>query len=116
MEDYIHQEEFPMEEVVEIKSGQRKVVNRVRMPGYVLVRMDLTDESWGAVRHAPGATGFVGQTHQPVPLTIEEVVQMLNPQFETGRAAEEAAPVHTWVHYEVGESDHVVDGPVRALP
>ncbi len=116
MEDYIHQVEVPMEEVVEIKSGQRKVVNRVRMPGYVLVRMDLTDESWGAVRHTPGVTGFVGQTHQPVPLTIDEVVQMLNPQFETEEAAEEAAPVITEVDFEVGESVTVMDGPFETLP
>ena len=71
-----------MEEVVEIKNAQRKVVKRVRIPGYVLVRMDLTDESWGAVRHTPGVTGFVGHTHQPVPLTLDEVFSMLAPSLE----------------------------------
>ena len=79
MEDYIYQVEVPMEQVTEIKGGQRKQVTRVRMPGYVLVRMDLTDESWGAVRNTPGVTGFVGHAHQPVPLTLDEVVSMLNP-------------------------------------
>ena len=79
MEDFIYQVEVPMEEVVEIKNAQRKVVRRVRIPGYVLVRMDLTDESWGAVRHTPGVTGFVGHTHQPVPLTLDEVFSMLAP-------------------------------------
>ena len=73
MEDYIFEIEVPMEEVTEIKNGQRKLVRRVRMPGYVLVRMDLTDESWGAVRHTPGVTGFVGNAHQPVPLSLDEV-------------------------------------------
>src|SRR5690625_5861021 len=86
------------------------------MPGYVLVRMDLTDESWGAVRHTPGVTGFVGHTHQPVPLTIDEVVQMLNPQFETEESAEAPAPVITEVDFEVGESVTVMDGPFETLP
>jgi len=117
MEDYIHQVEVPMEEVVEIKSGQRKVVNRVRMPGYVLVRMDLTDESWGAVRHTPGVTGFVGHTHQPVPLTIDEVVRMLNPTFEEEETPAEAdAPAITEVDFEVGESVTVMEGPFETLP
>src|SRR4030095_7641794 len=79
MEEYIFEIEVPMEEVTEIKSGQRKLVRRVRMPGYVLVRMDLTDESWGAVRHTPGGTGFVGNAHQPVPLMFDEVFSMLKP-------------------------------------
>ena len=79
MEEYIFEIEVPMEEVTEIKSGQRKLVRRVRMPGYVLVRMDLTDESWGAVRHTPGVTGFVGNAHQPVPLTLDEVYGMIKP-------------------------------------
>lgn len=117
MEDYIHQVEVPMEEVVEIKSGQRKVVNRVRMPGYVLVRMDLTDESWGAVRHTPGVTGFVGHTHQPVPLTVDEVVRMLNPTFEEEETPAEAdAPTITEVDFEVGESVTVMEGPFETLP
>ena len=79
MEDYIFQVEVPMEEVTEIKNGQRKLVRRVQIPGYVLVRMDLTDESWGAVRHTPGVTGFVGHAHQPVPLSLDEVFTMLGP-------------------------------------
>jgi len=116
MEDYIHQVEVPMEEVVEIKNGQRKVINRVRMPGYVLVRMDLTDESWGAVRHTPGVTGFVGHTHQPVPLTIDEVVRMLNPQFETEDTDEAPEPTVTEVDFEVGESVTVMEGPFETLP
>src|SRR5690554_232465 len=86
MEDYIFEVEVPMEEVTEIKNGQRKLVRRVRMPGYVLVRMELTDESWGAVRHTPGVTGFVGNAHQPVPLSIDEVVSMLAPSFDTPAA------------------------------
>jgi len=83
MEPYIFDVQVPMETVTEIKNGQRKQVARVRMPGYVLVRMDLTDESWGAVRHTPGVTGFVGHTHQPVPLSHDEIYTMLNPIFET---------------------------------
>ena len=79
MEDYIFQVEVPMEEVTEIKNGQRKLVRRNKFPGYVLVRMDLTDESWGAVRHTPGVTGFVGHGHQPAPLSLDEVVTILAP-------------------------------------
>ena len=79
MEDYIFEVQVPMESVTEIKSGQKKLVNRVRMPGYVLVRMELTDESWGAVRHTPGVTGFVGNAHAPVPLSLDEVYSMLKP-------------------------------------
>ncbi len=112
MEDYIFEIEVPMEEVTEIKNGQKKLVRRVRMPGYVLVRMDLTDESWGAVRHTPGVTGFVGNAHQPVPLSLDEVFTMLAPEFETPEAAASggastggAAPRDvTVVDFEVGES------------
>jgi len=120
MEDYIHQVEVPMEEVVEIKNAQRKVVKRVRIPGYVLVRMDLTDESWGAVRHTPGVTGFVGHTHQPVPLTLDEVFSMLAPALESKAPAQQAAkasskPVE--VDFTVGESVTVTDGgPFDTLP
>lgn len=118
MEDYIHQVEVPMEEVVEIKNAQRKTVRRVRIPGYVLVRMDLTDESWGAVRHTPGVTGFVGHTHQPVPLTLDEVFSMLAPVFapaaEKTRTAA-AAPTIA-VDFSVGESVTVTDGPFDTLP
>ena len=117
MEEYIFQVEVPMEEVQEIKNGQRKLVRRVRMPGYVLVRMDLTDESWGAVRHTPGVTGFVGNTHQPVPLSTNEVFSMLAPTLETkdkpGQA--KAAPVRI-VDFEVGESVTVMEGPFETLP
>lgn len=117
MEDYIFQVEVPMEEVVEIKNAQRKVVRRVRIPGYVLVRMDLTDESWGAVRHTPGVTGFVGHTHQPVPLTLDEVFSMLAPTLQVATPAQRAAaarPVE--VDFVVGESVTVTDGPFDTLP
>lgn len=119
MEDYIHQVEVPMEEVVEIKNAQRKTVRRVRIPGYVLVRMDLTDESWGAVRHTPGVTGFVGHTHQPVPLTLDEVFSMLAPSLAPAaapaRGAAAAAPTIA-VDFTVGESVTVTDGPFDTLP
>ncbi|ROS76762.1 transcription termination/antitermination protein NusG [Cellulomonas sp. PhB143] len=118
MEDYIFQVEVPMEEVAEYKNAQKKIVRRVRIPGYVLVRMDLTDESWGAVRHTPGVTGFVGHTHQPVPLTLDEVFSMLAPVFEeapvAGQPATKArAPME--VDFEVGESVTVTDGPFETL-
>jgi transcriptional antiterminator NusG len=120
MEDYIFQVEVPMEEVVEIKNAQRKVVKRVRIPGYVLVRMDLTDESWGAVRHTPGVTGFVGHTHQPVPLTLDEVFSMLAPVIEAKaptQAATKAAAKPVEVDFTVGESVTVTDGgPFDTLP
>lgn len=127
MEDYIFQVEVPMEEVAEIKNAQKKIVSRVRIPGYVLVRMDLTDESWGAVRHTPGVTGFVGHTHQPVPLSFDEIYSMLAPSMlpQQGQAGQPAAgggavtsggkaPVH--VDFEVGESVTVTDGPFDTLP
>jgi transcriptional antiterminator NusG len=118
MEDYIHEVQVPMEEVVEIKNGQRKQVRRVRIPGYVLVRMDLTDESWGAVRHTPGVTGFVGHTHQPVPLSTDEVFSMLAPTLETKAAPTKAAkPAEvTVVDFEVGESVTVMEPPFETLP
>ncbi len=120
MEDFIYQVEVPMEEVVEIKNAQRKVVKRVRIPGYVLVRMDLTDESWGAVRHTPGVTGFVGHTHQPVPLTLDEVFSMLAPSLEpkqpTTAAGAAKAAAQIKVDFTVGESVTVTDGPFDTLP
>ncbi|MEE6294390.1 transcription termination/antitermination protein NusG [Georgenia wangjunii] len=121
MEDYIYQVEVPMEEVVEIKNAQRKVVSRVRIPGYVLVRMDLTDESWGAVRHTPGVTGFVGHTHQPVPLTEDEVFSMLAPTLQAKAPVKGEAPTGTSgpaieVEFSVGESVTVTDGPFETLP
>lgn len=121
MEEYIHQVEVPMEEVTEIKNGQKKQVRRVRIPSYVLVRMDLTDESWGAVRHTPGVTGFLGSAHHPVPLTLDEVLGMLAPTVAAPSAAGgkgsggSAAPVAT-VDFEVGESVTVMDGPFATLP
>lgn len=117
MEDFIFQVEVPMEEVVEIKNAQRKVVRRVRIPGYVLVRMDLTDESWGAVRHTPGVTGFVGHTHQPVPLTLDEVFSMLAPTLAPAAVPQKAAAAQTIdVDFTVGESVTVTDGPFDTLP
>ena len=91
MEDYVFQVEVPMEEVTEIKSGVRKLVRRNKFPGYVLVRMDLTDESWGAIRHTPGVTGFVGHGHQPAPLSLDEVVGILAPAPEKKAATPGAA-------------------------
>jgi transcription termination/antitermination protein NusG len=126
MEEYIFEIQVPMEEVTEIKSGQRKLVRRVRMPGYVLVRMDLTDESWGAVRHTPGVTGFVGNAHQPVPLTLDEVFGMIRPaDLESSAGATTAGGQATGsggqrevavVDFEVGESVTVMDGPFETLP
>jgi transcriptional antiterminator NusG len=112
MEDFIFQIEVPQEEVTEIKNGQRKLVKRNVLPGYVLVRMDLTDESWGTVRNTPGVTGFVGHTHRPSPLTIDEVMQFLAPAKE-----KKAAPAEVKVvDFEVGESVTVMDGPFATLP
>ncbi len=91
MEDYIHEIVVPTEEVAEIKNGQRKMVKRTVLPGYVLVRMDLTDESWSAVRHTPSVTGFVGNSHQPVPLTMSEVEDMLAPAVVARAEAEAVA-------------------------
>jgi transcriptional antiterminator NusG len=121
MEPYIFDVQVPMETVTEIKNGQRKQVARVRMPGYVLVRMDLTDESWGAVRHTPGVTGFVGHTHQPVPLSHDEIYTMLNPTFETpgdasGEGGGARASETSIVDFEVGESVTVMEGPFETLP
>ncbi|WP_028265120.1 transcription termination/antitermination protein NusG [Arthrobacter sp. MA-N2] len=121
MEDYIFEIQVPMEEVVEIKNAQRKIINRVRIPGYVLVRMDLTDASWGAVRHTPGVTGFVGNAHNPVPLRLDEVFSMLAPIFEE-QQAEKGKPVNKQhqtpvdVDFEVGESVIVKEGPFETLP
>ena len=115
MEDYIFQVEVPMEEVTEIKNGQRKQVRRVRIPGYVLVRMDLTDESWGAVRHTPGVTGFVGHTHQPVPLNLDEVFSMLAPTLQPVEA-KSSKPEIKVIDFEVGETVTVMEGPFETLP
>lgn len=124
MEDYIFQVEVPMEEVTEIKSGVRKLVRRNKFPGYVLVRMDLTDESWGAVRHTPGVTGFVGHGHQPAPLSLDEVVGILAPAPErkpgtpgttAGASAGGSAASTVVVDFAVGDSVTVVDGPFATL-
>ena len=118
MEEYIFQIEVPMEEVAEIKNAQKKFVRRVRIPGYVLVRMDLTDESWGAVRHTPGVTGFVGNTHQPVPLTQSEIFSMLSPMLEAPASEKKKteAKAAIVVDFEVGESVTVTDGPFETKP
>ena len=125
MEDYIYEIQVPMEEVVEIKNTTRKLVNRVRIPGYVLVRMDLTDASWGAVRHTPGVTGFVGNAHNPVPLSLKEVASMLEHTIterqaggrRQGSAARpQASSTPITVNFEVGESVTVNDGPFETLP
>ncbi|MFW2512935.1 transcription termination/antitermination protein NusG [Demequina sp. SO4-13] len=119
MEDHIFQVEVPMEDVTEIKGGQRKLVNRVRMPGYVLVRMYLTDESWGTVRNTPGVTGFVGHAHQPVPLTLDEVYGMLAPAEQAVATTDEGGDSQSKqveVDFAVGESITVIDGPFATLP
>ena len=128
MEDYIHEIVVPTEEVAEIKNGQRKMVRRTVLPGYVLVRMDLTDESWAAVRHTPSVTGFVGHSHQPVPLSMAEVENMLAPAVVARAEAEAIAsgaaapsggatakkPVEV-ADFGVSDSVMVVDGPFATL-
>jgi len=125
MEDYIHEVVVPTEEVAEIKNGQRKLVKRTVLPGYVLVRMDLTDESWSAVRHTPSVTGFVGHSHQPVPLSLDEVENMLAPAIvaEAEAASPESGgtsstPTKKKVEvadFDVSDSVMVVDGPFATL-
>jgi transcription termination/antitermination protein NusG len=115
MEDFIHEVQVPQEDVTEIKNGQRKQVRRNKFPGYVLVRMDLTDESWSVVRHTPGVTGFVGHAHQPTPLTVDEVVNILFTEPERAKAAAASAEVRV-VDFEVGESVTVIDGAFATLP
>lgn len=120
MEDFIFEIQVPMEEVVEIKNTVRKIVNRVRIPGYVLVRMELTDESWGAVRHTPGVTGFVGNAHNPVPLSLSEVFSMLehtivHTDAVSGKPIQPQFTPAT-VNFEVGESVTVNEGPFETLP
>ena len=121
MEENIFQIEVPMEEVVEIKNTTRKIVNRVRIPGYVLVRMELTDASWGVVRHTPGVTGFVGNAHNPVPLSLDEVFSMLehtvvSPKTTASGVPAKAAQAPIAVDFEVGESVTVNEGPFETLP
>ncbi|MBT0565896.1 transcription termination/antitermination protein NusG [Williamsia sp. CHRR-6] len=125
--DYIFQVEVPTEEVTEIKNGQPKKVNRKVLPGYILVRMELNDESWGAVRNTPGVTGFVGLTSRPSPLSMNEVLKFLAPRVETKKVAagrggsvaegiEAAAASTIEVDFQVGESVTVMDGPFATLP
>ena len=112
MEDYIFQIEVPEEEVTEIKNGQRKQVKRNIYPGYVLVRMELTDESWTAVRNTPGVTGFVGNAHHPSPLSMDEVEKILAPRPVK---KSDKADIRV-IDFEVGESVTVMDGPFSTLP
>jgi len=124
MEEYIFQVEVPTEDVVEIKNGKRQQVQRKVFPGYILVRMDLNDESWGAVRNTPGVTGFVGATSRPSPLSLDEVVKILAPARQkaavgsgrTGGAAAAEKPKIEVVDFSVGESVTVMDGPFATLP
>ena len=127
MADYIFQVEVPMEDVVEIKNGQRKMVTRVRIPGYVLVRMDLNEESWSVIRHTPGVTGFVGNAHNPTPLRFEEAFGMLKSLVEikdvapakgakAGAAAGAARAVPAEVDFEIGETITIKDGSFAGLP
>jgi transcriptional antiterminator NusG len=125
MEDYIFEVQVPTEDVVEIKNGKRQQVQRKVFPGYILVRMDLNDESWGAVRNTPGVTGFVGATSKPSPLTLDEVLKILAPATQKAAAVASggkpaaaggavAAPIA--VEFEIGESVTVMDGPFATLP
>jgi transcriptional antiterminator NusG len=126
MEDYIYQAEVPMEDVVEIKNGQRKLVTRVRIPGYVLVRMDLDEDSWSVVRHTPGVTGFVGNAHNPTPLRFDEAFGMLKSLVQVAEAAPtkggakgsgfaQAQP-QAEVDFEVGETITIKEGSFAGLP
>ena len=127
MEEYIFEVAVTIDEVTETKNGQKKTRKQPRMPGYCLVRMDLTDESWGAVRHTPGVTGFVGNAHDPVPLSLDEVYTMLKPAdlekpvaaaAASGASAQDgltpAAPID--VDFEIGESVTVMEGPFETMP
>ncbi|HEY4153564.1 MAG TPA: transcription termination/antitermination protein NusG, partial [Pseudolysinimonas sp.] len=127
MEDYVFEVQVPMEDVVEIKNGQRKLVNRVRIPGYVLVRMDLNEDSWSVVRHTPGVTGFVGNSHNPTPLRFEEAFNMLKSLVQVveaptkgvagkggGKTAARIIPAE--VDFEVGETITIKEGSFAGLP
>jgi len=127
MEDFVFEVQVPMEDVVEIKNGQRKLVNRVRIPGYVLVRMDLNEDSWSVVRHTPGVTGFVGNSHNPTPLRFEEAFNMLKSLVQVveapskgvagkggGKAAARVIPAE--VDFEVGETITIKEGSFAGLP
>ena len=126
MEDYVFEVQVPMEDVVEIKNGQRKLVNRVRIPGYVLVLMDLNEDSWSVVRHTPGVTGFVGNAHNPTPLRFEEAFNMLKslvqiveaPVSKTaggkGKTPTRAIPAE--IDFEIGETITIKEGSFAGLP
>ncbi|MFJ1801219.1 transcription termination/antitermination protein NusG [Streptomyces sp. NPDC088180] len=125
VEEFVYQAEVPEEEIVQIKNGERKNVRQNKLPGYVLVRMDLTNESWGVVRNTPGVTGFVGNAYDPYPLTLDEIVKMLAPEAEE-KAAREAAEAEgkpapsrkvevQVLDFEVGDSVTVTDGPFATL-
>jgi transcriptional antiterminator NusG len=117
MEDFIYEVHVPQEDVWEVKNGQRKQVSRTVLPGYVLVRMDLTDESWSAVRHTPSVTGFVGHSHQPVPLSLAEVEAMLAPTITEEKAAPEAKTQKKveFTDFAVNDSVLIVDGAFATL-
>jgi len=115
MEDYIFQIEVPVHMVTEIKGGKRQQVSEKVLPGYILVRMDLTDESWAVVRNTPGVTGFVGLSSRPSPLQLSEVASLLAPEPEPSAKQAEAARTST-PDFEVGESVTVMDGPFATLP
>jgi len=114
MEDYIFQIEVPVHQVTEIKGGKRQQVSEKVLPGYILVRMDLTDQSWAAVRNTPGVTGFVGLSSRPSPLSLDEVASLLAPEPE--EQVKEAEAKRTVVEFEPGESVTVMDGPFATLP
>lgn len=126
MEDFVFEVQVPMEDVVEIKNGQRKLVNRVRIPGYVLVRMDLNEDSWSVVRHTPGVTGFVGNSHNPTPLRFEEAFSMLKSLVQVvetptaksaggkGKAASRVIPAE--IDFEIGETITIKEGSFSGLP
>jgi transcription termination/antitermination protein NusG len=116
MEDYIFQIEVPTHEVIEIKSGKRQQVQEKVLPGYILIRMDLTDESWAAVRNTPGVTGFVGLSSRPSPLSLDEVANLLAPVPEEKAAKKAEAVRAAAVDFEVGQSVTVMDGPFATLP
>ncbi|MBX3092109.1 MAG: transcription termination/antitermination protein NusG [Cryobacterium sp.] len=126
MEDYVFEVQVPMEDVVEIKNGQRKLVNRVRIPGYVLVRMDLNEDSWSVVRHTPGVTGFVGNSHNPTPLRFEEAFSMLQSLVQiveapskggSGKGGKSTArTIPQEVDFEVGETITIKEGSFAGLP
>jgi transcriptional antiterminator NusG len=116
MEDYIFQIEVPTHEVIEVKSGKRQQVQEKVLPGYILVRMDLTDESWAAVRNTPGVTGFVGLSSRPSPLSLDEVANLLAPVPEEKAAKKAETMRAAAVDFEVGQSVTVMDGPFASLP